>query len=175
MTTLSRVACRWWTIWPHAQIDPRGGRPAVGPDSRTHAAELDIDRHHVELAGWRSQEQLLALYHRAHVFLHPSELTATNDQEGIPNSLLEAMATGLPVVAALHGGIPEAVVHGEDGLLVPERSPKLLAAALLSLTRDAALLERFSIRAAANVEKKFGAARQLQILEGYYAEAISGL
>jgi len=49
------------------------------------------------------------------VFLHPSETSPNQDQEGVPNSLLEAMATGLPVAATQHGGIPEAVEHGRSG------------------------------------------------------------
>ena len=91
----------------------------------------------------------------------------------MPNALLEAMATGLPAVATFHGGIPEAVTHGVDGLLVPEKSPDQLAGAILSLTRDPMLLERFSVRAAENIEEKFGASRQLDALEDCYAEAMA--
>ena len=63
---------------------------------------------------------------RAHVFLHPSEMTPDQNQEGVPNSMLEAMATGLPVLATHHGGIPEAVTHERTGLLVPERDDEAL-------------------------------------------------
>ena len=66
----------------------------------------------------------------------PSEMPADQNQEGVPNSMLEAMATGLPVVATLHGGIPEAVTHEQDGLLVPERDPAALHAALEQITAD---------------------------------------
>ena len=171
ITTTLRAMREVVDAWPRARFVLAGDGPQMDA-IRTLTAELDLIPN-VELVGWRSQEQLLALYQRAHVFLHPSELTTAGDQEGIPNSLLEAMATGLPVVATLHGGIPEAVVHGEDGLLVPEKSPSHLAAAILSLTRDPALLEALSLQAAENVKEKFGAARQLQILEDCYAEAIS--
>ena len=157
--------------WPDARLVLAGDGPQTDA-IRTLAAELELTGH-VELAGWCSQERLLSLYREAHVFLHPSEVTATGDQEGIPNALLEAMATGLPAVATWHGGIPEAVTDGVDGLLVPEKSPSLLADAVLKLTRDPGLLEKLSVQAAENVKEKFGAARQLQILEGCYAEAIS--
>jgi len=126
----------------------------------------------VHLLGWLSQEQLLAEYQHAHLFLHPSELTKDSDQEGIPNSMLEAMATGLPVVATQHGGIPEAVTHGHDGLLVPEKSPDLLAQALLSLLEDPAQLATLSSQAAASVRQNFESAQQIAAMEDVYFEAI---
>jgi len=126
----------------------------------------------VELAGWMDQEQLRAEFDRAHVFLHPSELTESSDQEGVPNSMLEAMAAGLPVVATLHGGIPEAVTNGSDGLLVPERSPDQLAAAWLRVMEEPGLLERLSQAARASVVENYGAERQIAALEACYREAI---
>ncbi len=135
-----------------------------------------IEKHglagNVELLGWLSQEQLLEQYQRAHVFLHPSELTKDSDQEGIPNSMLEAMATGLPVVATQHGGIPEAVTSGHDGLLVPEKSPDDLAAALLQVMGDPALLACLSQNAAASVRQHFEAEAQIARMEDVYFEAI---
>ena len=127
--------------------------------------------HHVEVPGWMSQTKLLEEYQRAHLFLHPSELTDTADQEGIPNSMLEAMATGLPVVATHHGGIPEAATHGVDSLLVPERSPHQLAEAILTLLRDPTLLTRLSAAASQTVRSRFGLEASLSNLEDCYDEA----
>jgi glycosyltransferase involved in cell wall biosynthesis len=127
----------------------------------------------VELPGWLSQEQLLAEYERAHLFLHPSELTKESDQEGIPNSMLEAMATGLPVVATNHGGIPEAVTSGRDGLLVAERSPRELADALLLLMNNASQLAAMSAEAARSVRENFEAEAQVARLEEVYFEAVA--
>ena len=134
-------------------------------------AEHGLEKN-VHLLGWLSQEQLLAEYQKAHLFLHPSELTKDSDQEGIPNSMLEAMATGLPVVATQHGGIPEAVTHGHDGLLVPEKSPDLLAQAILSLLEDPAQLANLSRQAAASVRQNFEATQQIAAMEDVYFEAI---
>ena len=125
----------------------------------------------VEVIGWLDQPRLLEEYRRAHLFLHPSELTDTADQEGIPNSMLEAMATGLPVVATRHGGIPEAVTHGTDGLLVPERSPADLAESLLRLMGDPDLFAQLSRAAARTVREHFGLTECVAKLEDCYDEA----
>ena len=129
---------------------------------------------HVELRGWLSQAELLAEYQRSHLFLHPSEMTDSSDQEGIPNSMLEAMATGLPVVATRHGGIPEAVTTGQDGLLVPEKNPAALAEALRQILGNPAALEAYSRQAAASVRQNFGLTQQVANLESCYREALSG-
>jgi len=126
----------------------------------------------VEFRGWLDQAALRAEFARAQIFLHPSELAADSDQEGVPNSMLEAMATGLPVVATRHGGIPEAVDDGRDGFLVPERSPADLAAAILKLLDSSDLLAAFSRQARASVVEKFGAEGRIAELEDCYEEAI---
>lgn len=126
---------------------------------------------HVEMRGWLGQQELLSCYDGSHLFLHPSEMTESEDQEGIPNSMLEAMATGLPVVATWHGGIPEAVRDGQDGLLVPEKNPAALAAAILRLLRDADLRQRLGRQAADHVRTAFGLPASIGALEDCYAEA----
>lgn len=126
----------------------------------------------VEMLGWLDQQQLLEQYNIAQMFLHPSQKTKEEDQEGIPNSMLEAMATGLPVVATMHGGIPEAVHSGEDGLLVPEKSPEQLAEAMLKLMGDASELARLSRNAATSVRDNFGSETQVAAMEDVYLSAI---
>ena len=126
----------------------------------------------LELVGWLDQDALQKEYQRAHLFLHASETTKDSDQEGIPNSMLEAMAIGLPVIATQHGGIPEAVTHGYDGLLAPEASPNELAAHLLAVMGNAELLRDLSKNAAESVRKNFGNDLQIAAMEDVYLEAI---
>jgi len=126
----------------------------------------------VAFPGFLNQAQLNALYSRAHVFLHPSELTAKQDQEGIPNSMLEAMSTGLPVAATLHGGIPEAVRDGVTGFLVPERDPKALAAALRRFVQSPDILRQMGRAASQSVHAEFEQSRAVAKLEACYDEAI---
>jgi glycosyltransferase involved in cell wall biosynthesis len=85
--------------------------------------------------------------------------------------MLEAMATGLPVVATEHGGIPEAVTHGVDGLLVPEKSPEMLAGAILEVLRDPGKWAALGAAAAATVRERFSDAASLESLEAAYEEA----
>ena len=99
------------------------------------AEELGIVRK-VHFRGFLSQQELLELYGSSHCFLHPSETPPDQNQEGIPNSILEAMSTGLAVLATRHGGIPEAVEEGRSGMLVEERDFEALAAAMKNLVRS---------------------------------------
>jgi len=123
--------------------------------------------------GFLGQHELAAAYRSAHLFLHPSQTTRSGDQEGVPNSMLEAMASGLPVVATQHGGIPEAVQSGRDGLLVPERDSRALAAALLEIADNPGIYQTFSRNAAESVREKFEQTRSIAKLEGFYRELIN--
>ena len=157
--------------WPQARLLVAGDGP-LASEIQTLRNELNLEGN-VDFLGWRSQGELHELYRRAHLFLHPSETTDSGDREGVPNALLEAMATGLPSVATFHGGIPEAVTDGVDGLLVPEKSPGALADAVLRATIDTSLLEGLSSAAALNVAAKFGLDGRLQALEDCYEEALN--
>jgi glycosyltransferase involved in cell wall biosynthesis len=85
--------------------------------------------------------------------------------EGMPNSVLEAMAAGLPVVATSVGGTPEAVLDGTTGLLAPPRDPAGLADAMLKLLADRPLMEAFGRAGRARVEMHFGERLMLQRME----------
>ena len=127
----------------------------------------------VTFSGFLSGDDLKALYARSHIFLHPSETTESQDQEGVPNSMLEAMATGLPVAATLHGGIPEAVADEVSGLLVPERDPDALAAALIRLASTPGMAAEMGRQASEAVREKFEQSRAIEMLESFYDEAIA--
>jgi colanic acid/amylovoran biosynthesis glycosyltransferase len=92
----------------------------------------------VRLHGAATQAQVIAALHAADIALAPSVTAASGDADAAVNTAKEAMATGLPVVATDHGGIPELVLPGETGALVPERDPPALAAAIARLMDDPA-------------------------------------
>ncbi len=85
--------------------------------------------------------------------------------EGMPNSVLEAMAASLPVVATAVGGTPEVVLDGQTGLLVAPGDPSALGEALLALLADRSLAERFGRAGRARVEAHFGEERMLRQIE----------
>jgi colanic acid/amylovoran biosynthesis glycosyltransferase len=93
----------------------------------------------VELAGPRPFAAVAAAYAEADIFVLPSIVASDGSQDISPNSLLEAMAAGLPVVSTTITAIPELVEHGVTGLLVPPRDAEALAGALERLIGDAAL------------------------------------
>ncbi len=96
----------------------------------------------VRLVGERTHQELAAAYRQADVFVQASVVLADGDRDGIPNTLLEAMASATAVVATDVAGIPEVVVDSENGLLVPPRDPKALADAVLRLADDPRLRAR---------------------------------
>ncbi len=134
--------------------------------------ELGV-RDAVEFRGFLSQKDLAALYRDSHIFVHPSEVTQDKNQEGVPNSMLEAMATGLPVLATRHGGIPEAVTHERHGILVPERDVDALHAAMKQITADAELCYVYGQAASRQVREEFELGRAIDALEEIYDEALA--
>ncbi len=155
--------------YPHARFTVAGEGP-MRREIEQLAAELGV-REAVTLRGFLAQEELRELYAQSHFFLHPSELTADQNQEGIPNSMLEAMSTGLPVLATLHGGIPEAVENGKTGILVPERDAAGLLHAMLELAENPVRALAMGAAASASVAAEFAHRRQVEKLENYYDEA----
>ena len=124
------------------------------------ARDNGLDAQQVQFLGFRNDApDLLAA---CDFFLLPS-LT-----EGLPLSVLEAMAQGLPVVATDVGGIPELVTDGVHGLLVPPKNPDLLASAIEKVVDDAALRERFGEAGKRRVTEEFSFDTMIYQYEAVY-------
>jgi len=148
------------------------GKGPLQPELEMLAAGLGIFKD-VHFMGFLSQSELLKLYASSHLLLHPSETLPNQDQEGVPNSVLEAMATGLPVVATRHGGIPEAVEDGRNGFLLNEEDHVGLANAMEQITRSPDLMREMGLRARSTIVNRFAQDAQIDQLESFYEEAIS--
>ncbi|MEP6669217.1 MAG: glycosyltransferase [Chthoniobacter sp.] len=169
LATTLRAFAEFGREFPQATLSIAGEGPQLA-ELQALAKSLGIAGR-VAFPGFLSQVELRALYASAHFFLHPSETPPDGDQEGVPNSMLEAMASGLPVLATTHGGIPEAVEHGASGWLVPERDHTALAQAWLALARHPTRYAQMSAAAVARVAAAFDLTAQARLLESYYREA----
>ncbi|HVZ75545.1 MAG TPA: glycosyltransferase family 4 protein [Polyangia bacterium] len=110
-----------------------------------------------QLVGALKEAEVRAALHEASIFCLPSVVTSTGDRDGIPVSLMEAMAAGTPVVSTRVSGIPELVDDGREGLLVPERDARALARAIATLLDDPARGAAFATEARKKVERDFDA------------------
>jgi glycosyltransferase involved in cell wall biosynthesis len=100
-------------------------------------------------------------------------LVLTSDFEGTPNVVLEAMASGLPVVATRVGGVPEVVRHGETGYLSDPEDNQSMTDALLTLINHRRLRAELGGRARKHIEANYSVNRLPRLLEDLYSEALS--
>ena len=128
-----------------------------GPDRAMLAARIAAAglEGRVELLGARTRPEVAAELRRADVFVAPSAPTSEGKREGIPVALMEAMATGLPVVSSRLSGIPELVEDDVSGLLTAPGDAAALARALARLHDDADLRARVGAAARRRVERDF--------------------
>ena len=108
---------------------------------KSQAAEIE-DAAEIIFTGKLSPEELANEYRTANVFTLPAIVDSKGDTEGLGVVLIEAMELGLPVVASNVGGIPDVVVDGVSGILVPEKDPEALAGAYRRLAADPGLVKQ---------------------------------
>lgn len=171
LPTTLRAFATFAARYPQATLNVAGEGPLL-EEMRNLAGQLGIaDK--VLFKGLLSQEALRELFFSSHIFLHPSETARDGNQEGVPNSMLEAMASGLPVFATRHGGIPEAIEDGVSGVLVAEGDDLALSRALLEATADPDRLARLARAGAESVARNFDRNAQVRRLEDIYLETMS--
>lgn len=163
-----RAAARVLAEYPSTKFIMTGD----GPDLAILNAlmdELNI-RDSVAMVGRR--EDMPAVYASLDIMVSSSR------QEGLPMAILEAMASGLPLVATAVGDVPVAVLDGITGILVPAENVELLAAAMVKLIQDPALRERLGGAARKLIEEEFSAERMatdyLRVYEGVAASGKIG-
>lgn len=118
------------------------------------AAELGI-ADAVKFLGHVAHDEVLTHLRTADIYVHPSVTCSSGRTEGVPNAIMEAHATAMPVVATDHGGIGEVVLEGQTGFLVPERDAAALADRIGRLIDDRELRLRMGLRGRAHVEQEF--------------------
>lgn len=122
----------------------------------------------VRFLGAQPHAEVLAWMRRAAALVLPGVRTASGRAEGLGLVLLEAAASGVPVIASRVGGMPEAVTDGQTGFLVPERDVRALAERLAELLDDAPLRRALGAQGRTRVEERFDLRRQTAALESLY-------
>ena len=117
-------------------------------DERTQSASIIF-------TGKLSPEDLANEYRTANVFTLPAIVDSKGDTEGLGVVLIEAMELGLPIVASNVGGIPDVVIDGESGILVPEKDPEALADAFKRLEENPSLIEKLLVGARKRINECF--------------------
>jgi glycosyltransferase involved in cell wall biosynthesis len=125
----------------------------------------------VTFTGEMTHDLLPSEYGRADAVVIPSVLDRSGDRDGLPNVVLEAMASGIAVVATKMGAIPSAVRDGETGVLVPAGNRDAIVAALTRLGRDPELRAALGASARGTVEKQFDLRRCTRRLASVLREA----
>ncbi len=149
------------------------GGGALLPALRADAERLGVAGA-VRFLGPRNQHEVVAAYRGADLFAQASVVLPDGDRDGIPNSVLEAMASGLPVVATEAGGIPEVVAHGECGLLAAPGDALALAAHFTTLARDPQMRHRLGRGARARVVESFDRHSKIRAIAPLFSAASVG-
>lgn len=126
----------------------------------------------VEFRGAQPQSAVVQALRTALAYVQHSIRTTSNDVEGTPVSVLEAGASGLPVVATRHTGIEDVVVHGETGFLVRERDVDTMAGHMVRLAEDRELARRLGQAGRARICELFSMERSIGALWDILQEAI---
>lgn len=128
----------------------------------------------VRFLGAQTHDRVLAWMRKAAMFVLPSVRTRTGRSEGLGMALLEAAASGVPMVGTRHGGIPEVIVDGQTGCLATERDSDELAARMAELFADGDRRARMARNARVLVETRFDLCKQTEKLEDFYDGTVTG-
>jgi colanic acid/amylovoran biosynthesis glycosyltransferase len=148
------------------RLEVAGHGPLRG-ELEARARQLGVE---ARFHGAVPQEEVLALYRRAAVFCLPCVVAGSGDRDGLPTSVLEAMALGVPVVATAVSGLAEVVLHERTGLVVAQHDPRALAGALARVLADPELAARLASGARAHVERHFATERSVAELRALFPE-----
>jgi len=162
-----------------AQLRRRGydfEAAVVGEGPERPALTRLIDEHglsaQVRLLGAVAQQAVRQLYAESDVFVLPCIVARDGDRDGIPVSLMEAMASGLPVVSTYCSAIPELVTHGREGLLVEQGDVDGLSAAVGRLLTEATARERLGQAGRERVLREFDVRRNAGELAALFAQTV---
>ena len=127
----------------------------------------------IRFLGNQPQDKVGEYFAAADVICAPSIRDASGNVDGLPNVVLEAMASGTPLVTTAAGGISAVVEHERTGLIVAERDAAAIAAAISRLLANRGLAQQIGQAARADVQQRFGWSRAAERFENAYARALA--
>lgn len=146
------------------------GNGELRPEIEDFIAKHNMSKY-TTLLGYQPFEVYAEEIHKADILLQPSVTAQDGDSEGgAPIVLLEAQASGLPVVSTCHCDIPEYVIDGKSGFLVPERDSSALAEKLEYLIENPELWARMGSTGREHVERNYDVFKEVRKLEEIYKE-----
>jgi glycosyltransferase involved in cell wall biosynthesis len=140
-------------------------------DLRAELASQAASAGNVRLLGACTQDQIAGLLAAADAAVVPSVHDESGNVDGLPNFALEAVAAATPVVATPIGGLPQLVLDGQTGRLVPERDPRSLASALRDLLNNPPAAHALGLAGRDSVLRHFGWSRVAERFEAAYSRA----
>jgi glycosyltransferase involved in cell wall biosynthesis/ubiquinone/menaquinone biosynthesis C-methylase UbiE len=157
--------------WHHlGAVDNSVSSKEYARELETRIKDLKLDGM-VHLEGRKSESEIRTFFKRSHLFVAPFVETQHGDKDGIPTSLLEGMASGLPVVGTDAGSIGEVVENAWDGVLVPQRNALALANAIETLLRNPIRRQALARHAADKIRRHF----EVQVCENIFHERVRAL
>lgn len=126
----------------------------------------------VTFHGQTGNETIFEELYNHDILLVPSVQAHDGDREGIPQTTVEGMATGIPVIASDHAGLPELVIDGQTGLQVPQRDAKALSKAIKTYLETPDLIPQISKNGRERVELEHSISRQVKKAEQWYRSIV---
>lgn len=133
--------------------------------------ELNLEKK-VVLHGYKPYPYFLDLAGKCDIYIQASKTAKNNDKEGTPMAIIDAMASGMPVVATRHSDIPEIVLDGTTGFLATENDVDSLSEAISKMIKRRFELQTLSQNCRARIENEFNLHKQVTKLEKIYASIV---
>ncbi len=149
------------------------GRGDLREELSSLAGRLGV-QNYVNFVGAVERDRLPALFRSCDLLAVPSMHDERGNVDGLPNVVLEGMASGVAIVASDVAGIPQVISSGETGLLVPEKDPEALAAAIVRLLREPELRARLGQEARRRVEERLNWPAVARQFEQVYMQVTGG-
>jgi colanic acid/amylovoran biosynthesis glycosyltransferase len=152
-----------WKKYSAAKLVMIGNKTGLFNECEQLVAKLGMEQA-VIFTGILSQDEITTWMNRALAFVQHSTTAPNGDTEGTPVSILEASASGLPVISTFHGGIKEAIVHTKTGFLVDEKDIEKMAEYMIKLIEDHSLASAMGNEGRAWISDHYSQEKQIKKL-----------